>query len=152
MESCCIHHVFCRDLYLQRVRQQVEDERHIDITEVNEVLYLLFVYEVDVVYHLIAVEPGVVKLIACNLKRQEERLAPVAHACRVQVKGVQLVEEQRGVVETLLCERVVLEVVAREKGLHVVVLCRLAVVHFVVDVLRELKHSRMNMDVRSVLH
>ena len=138
MESCCIDHVFCRDLYLQRVRQQVEDERHIDITEVNEVLYLLFVYEVDVVYHLIAVEPGVVKLIACDLKRQEERLAPVAHARRVQVKGVQLVEEQRGVVETLLCERVVLEVVAREKGLHVVVLCRLAVVHFVVDVLREL--------------
>lgn len=137
-----IHHVLGGDLDLKRVGEQVKDKRHVDVAEVNEVLDFLFVNEIDVVGHLVTEEPGVVELVADDLESQEVWFAPVAHAGRVEVEVVQLIHEQRRVVQTLLRERVVLEVVPAVKGFDVVVLGALAVKDILVNVLGELQHAR----------
>lgn len=138
---CGIHHRLCGNLYLKRIRQQVEDEAHVDVTEVDEVFDFLFVDEVYVVDHLIAEEPGIVELVAGDLEGKEVGFAPVSLAGHVQVKVVQLVKEQGFVVEALLGKAVVDEAVALVEGLDVIIDCGLAVVHLIVDALSELEHS-----------
>ena len=55
---------------------------------------------------------------------------------------MELVKEESGLIEAFLGERVVLEVVTREKGFDVVKHCGLAVINIIVNVLGKFFHPR----------
>ena len=65
-----INHVLCGNLNVERVREQVEDERKIDITKIYKVIGFCFINLVDIISPLVAIKPGVINLISKDVYDQ----------------------------------------------------------------------------------
>lgn len=74
--TACVEHLVKCDhflhtaLDLQGVGQQVEDKGQVDISEVNEVLYLGYVNLLDVHWKLVTEEPWIIEVLAQNFENQ----------------------------------------------------------------------------------
>jgi len=119
-----LQHVFGGHLQLERIAQQVEDERKIQIREVHEVVFLLVVGFDEVGLELPAVVPRVIDMRGQLLRGVQHGVGPGVALDHALVKSKRRVQAQSGLLEALLALVVFVELETHVERLNVVVHCR----------------------------
>ena len=132
-----INHVLCRNLNVERVREEVEDEWKIDITKIYKVISFCFINLVDIIPPLVAIKPGVINLISKDVYDQIVWIKSWFSPGHIEVEFIKLIHKKCAMFLAFLCKSVVLHIVSIVKSNEVVVHDRFAPVLLAVDILHE---------------